>query len=218
MTTMQTVDAWIHVGIALVVLLFTAFRAWRIILLISQGKIDLSQLLSEPSGDASMSRFQLLIFTFVIALSFFLVVVGNGTASSADPSCHTCPAFPAQIPGSVLALLGISATSYLVSKGIQFSTPQGATGRPPDVTISPGHIQLAPGATQQFSADVQGATDTGVIWSIAPLVGSIDASGLYKAPGTVEQALTHIMVTATSVEDANGKGIATILLAKPQPA
>jgi hypothetical protein len=75
---------------------------------IASGKIDVSTLLTEDGGGASMSRFQLLIFTFVIALSFFLIVVCN------------C-AFP-DVPTNVLALLGISATTYGVSKGIQASS------------------------------------------------------------------------------------------------
>jgi hypothetical protein len=212
MTNIEVVDFWIHAAIALVVLLFVALLGWRVISLMAEGKIDLSRLLSEPNGDASLSRFQLLIFTFVIALSLFLVVVGNGSRSSTDASCHNCPAFPAEIPGSVLALLGISAGSYLVSKGIQFSNPAGVTDRPPVVSVSPGHIQLAPGATQQFTAAVDLADDTTVNWSIAPAVGSIDASGVYKAPPKVDQAVTHILVTATSKEDANGKGTATIAL------
>src|SRR5436309_12962607 len=91
--------------------LFVIFLEIAVIWLIAVGKIDLSRLISEPNGDASMSRFQLLIFTFVIALSLFLVIVAKST-----------PAFPPEIPGSILALLGISASSYVVSKGIQFSS------------------------------------------------------------------------------------------------
>jgi len=72
---------------------------------IASGKIDISMLLSESGGGASMSRFQLLIFTFVIALSFFLIVI----SSSKLPD----------VPPDVLALLGISAATYGVSKGIQ---------------------------------------------------------------------------------------------------
>ncbi len=75
---------------------------------IATGKIDISKLLAEDGGGASMSRFQLLIFTFVVALSFFLIVVCD---------CK----FP-EIPPNVLALLGISATTYGVSKGIQASS------------------------------------------------------------------------------------------------
>ena len=77
--------------------------AFLILAAIASGKIDISSLLAENGGGASMSRFQLLIFTFVIAVSFFLVVVGG-------------PGLP-EVPGSVLALLGISAGTYGVSKG-----------------------------------------------------------------------------------------------------
>jgi hypothetical protein len=73
---------------------------------IASGKIDIGQLLAESGGGASMSRFQLLIFTFVIGLSFFLIVVSTGK-------------FPDPIPTGVMTLLGISATTYGVSKGIQ---------------------------------------------------------------------------------------------------
>lgn len=71
------------------------------------GKIDLTFLVSESNGHASMSRFQLLIFTFVIALSIVLMVISSPQ-----------PKFPA-IPNEVLILLGLSASTYAVSKGIQ---------------------------------------------------------------------------------------------------
>jgi hypothetical protein len=74
---------------------------------IASGKIDISQILAEKGGSgASMSRFQLMIFTFVISLSLFLIVVSKGD-------------FPKEIPNQILELLGISATTYGVSKGIQ---------------------------------------------------------------------------------------------------
>jgi len=93
----------ISYGMLVLVFLFGFF----ILAAIASGKIDISHLLTEDGGGASMSRFQLLIFTFVIALSFFLIVV-----------CE-CK-FP-EVPANVLALLGISATTYGVSKGIQAS-------------------------------------------------------------------------------------------------
>ena len=91
------------IGYGLAVLLFLLGSV--ILLEIAIGNMDLSTLLSESGGGASMSRFQLLIFTFVIALSLFLIVAKDGM-------------FP-QIPTEVLTLLGISATTYGVSKGIQ---------------------------------------------------------------------------------------------------
>ncbi|HXB22951.1 MAG TPA: hypothetical protein VNV88_16300 [Candidatus Solibacter sp.] len=92
---------------------------WRI----WDGKIDLSELISETNGGASMSRFQFLVFTFVIALSLFLVIIGNPNGIQ----------FPKTIPTEILTLLGISGSSYLVSKGIQFSDPAGITDTPPHV-------------------------------------------------------------------------------------
>src|SRR5260370_22612545 len=96
-------------------LLVLTFLFGMVILVdIIRGKIDLSGLLSED-GKASMSRFQLLIFTFVIALSLFLMVAENGTK------------FP-DIPANVLTLLGISASTYAVSKGIQAGSKNGKNG------------------------------------------------------------------------------------------
>ncbi len=212
----QSSEAVLHVAIAVVVLLFVACLGGMIVWLIAARKIDLSRLISEPNGDASMSRFQLLIFTFVIALSFFLVVLGNGSADGRDPNCHSCPAFPTQVPGSVLALLGISASSYLVSKGIQFSSPQGVEDRPPDVDVKPAAVELGPGQSQPFTAEVRRTEDKQVIWSITPAVGAIDPrTGVYTAPAQAPQRVTHIQVTATSAADANGKGLAQIVLIDP---
>jgi hypothetical protein len=71
-------------AVAWVTLTFVALLGLAIIWNIFTGKIDLARLISEPSGDASMSRFQLLIFTFVIALSLFLIV-----SSTREPNFST---------------------------------------------------------------------------------------------------------------------------------
>ena len=78
---------------------------------IIKGKIDLQYLICDSSNQASLSRFQFLIFTFVIAMSFFLVVVGGGGQSH--------PSFPDKIPAGIFVLLGISGSSYVVAKGIK---------------------------------------------------------------------------------------------------
>ena len=73
--------------------------------LIAMKKIDLSLLLTDgDSTKASLSRFQFLLFTFVVVGLFLLLSVEAG-------------AF-VDIPNGVLALMGISAGSYAVSKGI----------------------------------------------------------------------------------------------------
>ncbi len=102
-----TVKLQLAIGYALLVLIF--FFGAVILFNMITGNINLKDLLEEESGGASTSRFQLLIFTFVISLSFFFLVAKNGK-------------FP-DISAEVLALLGISATTYGVSKGIQASMP-----------------------------------------------------------------------------------------------
>jgi hypothetical protein len=145
---------------------------WKIL----DGSIDLSELLEETNGGASMSRFQLLVFTFVFALSLFLVIV------STNP-----PAFP-NIPGTVLSLLGISGSSYLVSKGIQFSDPAGIRNRGTDIVISPAKATISLGKTQQFTAEVVGKPNSVLHWEVIAGAGKIDANGLYTAPTTAAEA------------------------------
>jgi glycerol uptake facilitator-like aquaporin len=96
---------------------FLGLLGAAILFLILTGKIDLSQLISEPSGEASMSRFQFLIFTFVIAFSLLFVIARKGD-------------FPSQIPDAIWGLLGISGGSYVISKGIQTSRDTTLAGLP----------------------------------------------------------------------------------------
>jgi hypothetical protein len=97
-------DLQLAVGYGVLIVVF--FFGFVIVADLITGDIDLSKLLTESGGGASMSRFQLLVFTFVIGLSLFFIVVGKKD-------------FPSEIPSGILTLLGISATTYGVSKGIQ---------------------------------------------------------------------------------------------------
>lgn len=173
-----------------------------------EGRIDLSQLISEPSGDASMSRFQFLVFTFVIALSFFLVVAAK--IASNDPS------FP-DIPGTVLTLLGISGSSYLVSKGIQFSDPAGLVGgSTPDIVISPATATLGYGKTQQFTAQVPRKPGAVVKYQVVAGSGKIDEnSGLYTAPPTrpdscPEGTNVHATIQASTTDFPDAADVAVV--------
>jgi hypothetical protein len=185
--------------------IIVGFLAFMILRLIYSGEIDLSQLISEPTGDASMSRFQFLIFTFVIALSLFLVVV-----SAKDQPHFT------EIPATVLTLLGISGSSYLVSKGIQFSNPGGVPGSSDKVTISPAKETVPYGKTLQFKAEVPGNPDAKLKWEVAVGSGTIDNDGLYTAPpkpadlkaGTMAYETIQVKLT----DDASNSDLAVITL------
>ncbi len=192
----------ITTGVSVVTLGFIALLGIAVIWQIFTGKIDLSRLISEPSGDASMSRLQLLIFTFVIALSLFLVIANS-----------TEPGFP-EISGGVLTLLGISASSYLVSKTIQFSKPEGVEEKPPQVTVSPASATLGPGGTQAFKADVGRTQNKAVDWALSPPgLGQIDpATGVYTAPAQIPAAGATVTVQAVSVADPHAVGAANVRL------
>lgn len=108
------------IGIIIAVILL-AF-ALAIVIKIYNGDIDVSSLFCEPGkdgakGKASMGRFQLLIFTFVIAGLFFLLSLEAGTFVN--------------IPENVLWLLGISVGGFGASKQIgKAPTPQNPSENP----------------------------------------------------------------------------------------
>ncbi len=175
------------------------FILWKI----ADGSIDLSRLISEPNGDASLSRFQFLVFTFVIALSLFLVIV------SVKPA-----AFP-NIPGTVLSLLGISGSSYLISKGIQFSDPAGVADRSTDIVISPATAIVRYGQSQQFKAEVPRKPGSTVKWQVIAGIGTVSAMGLYTAPaaapaGTTQPQHATIQVTSDEFPDASDLAVVTL--------
>jgi len=71
------------------------------------GKIDLGFLISEKGSaesPASLSRFQFLIFTFVVAMCLLVLTIDSGEFPKLDPN--------------ILGLMGISGGSYLISKSI----------------------------------------------------------------------------------------------------
>ena len=114
--------ATLGLAIGWILTVFIGVLALMILIKIWKGDIDLNYLISDENGWASLSRFQFLVFTFVVAMSlFYLVVVG------------TPPAYPI-VPPEILALLGISGGSYILSKGMQNSRDVSMTelNQPPE--------------------------------------------------------------------------------------
>lgn len=102
---LTTIATYSFLAFSIIILLY----ALVILVKIYRDKIDIQGLLSEPqpdgSGKASLSRFQFLIFTFVIAGLYLLMSIKKGEF--------------VPMPYEVLGLLGISGTSYLASKAIE---------------------------------------------------------------------------------------------------
>ncbi|MBZ5627988.1 MAG: hypothetical protein LAO06_03890 [Acidobacteriia bacterium] len=116
MASVQFLEVLVGYLICAIVALFGLLLVWKI----ATNQIDLKYLLSDDDGWASTSRFQLMIFTFVVALSFLMIVVSNVKIRQYGTGAASTGGLP-DVPSGVLALLGISASSYLVSRGISAS-------------------------------------------------------------------------------------------------
>jgi uncharacterized membrane protein len=97
MERLALVAAWI-------VVIFIGLVGGVVVLRIYKNQIDLFTLLEDTDGKASFSRFQFLLFTFVIAMCLMILTIESGE-------------FP-KLDMNILGLLGISAGSFVVSKGI----------------------------------------------------------------------------------------------------
>ena len=109
--------------------------------------------------------------------------------------------------------IGIAALMVVACGG---SAPGAARpqGSEPAVALSPASVELAPGATQRFSASVSGAADASLVWSVdEPEAGTIDGAGLYAAPpagGTY-----HVRASLRSLPAVSAA--ATVKVTAPQP-
>jgi preprotein translocase subunit SecG len=115
---------WIMIGFLGLLALIILF-----LLLRKTNGIDLTGLISEQTDKgliASLSRFQLLIFTFLITFTILYLTIMNAP-----------PGFP-KIPDQIIGLLGISGGTYVIGKGIGANakkdiaeTTDGALNPPP---------------------------------------------------------------------------------------
>ncbi len=91
------------------------------------------------------------------------------------------------------------------------------------VTVTPNPATVTIGATQQFSATVNGTGLSGntVTWSVAAPSGSTDSPGTITSTGLYTSpypAPATVMVTATSTQDTSVSGSVTVTLAAPAAA
>lgn len=85
------------------------------------------------------------------------------------------------------------------------------------VTVNPHSLALETAHTFQFSATVVNTTNTAVTWQVSGVaggnstVGTIDATGLYTAPGTIPSPAI-VIVTAISVADPTKSDSANVTI------
>jgi hypothetical protein len=100
--------------------------------------------------------------------------------------------------------------------------PQPHFTGPVHVGMTPAWIAMSQSSSQQFTADVVGASNTNVNWSVslgpdAPpgvSTGAISASGVYSSPSSVTVPYTA-SVTAQSQQDAAAVAVAFVRLIPP---
>src|SRR5215831_17913455 len=124
------------------------------------------------------------------------VAGGNSSVGTISTSgLYTAPSTPGS--HTIAASIGATAADSATAPATVFS-----------FGISPGTAMLAESATQQFTATIQGLSNTSVTWSVDGVAGgnatngTVNSSGLYTAPsqsGTHTVAATSAADTSTSV-------------------
>jgi RHS repeat-associated protein len=118
-------------------------------------------------------------------------------------------------PPTVYANQTVTVTATSVADG---STGIATINLVPAVslTVAPASATLGPSERQQFTANISGAWNSSVAWSISPAnAGSITAAGVYIAPSSISGTST-VTITATSTVDPTKTGTATVTLSPAQ--
>lgn len=160
-------------GFAVIAFIILAFAS-VVLVKIFKGEIDLDALVAEPPppgaaanavGKASLSRFQFLLFTFVVAGLFLLLSIEAGDF--------------VEIPTNVLGLLGISGGSYVVSKAV------GQSGTAKASTAADGASPPAPVATLALAGTIAPDGNATLTGRVTPGIGNTIPSGTIAVTGTV---------------------------------
>jgi hypothetical protein len=96
------------------------------------------------------------------------------------------------------------------STGLQAQFKLSKPTAPLSITLTPSTVSLGPGQSQQFNVSVGGTTNTDVMWSISPMVGSV-SNGRYTAPLVLGSPMT-VTLTVTSMVDMITSASSTITL------
>ena len=136
-------------------------------------------------------------------------------APAADNQLEGVYTAPSSVPTQTIAGITQVGQVSITAVTTQSTTTSGSTstgtvtsnsaivtvGAGSGLTVTPTSATVAAGATQQFSALLNGLTDTSATWTVTPSTpastyGSISATGLYTAPLTPPPGGT-VTVTAT---------------------
>jgi hypothetical protein len=169
---------------------------------------------SVPNGGYSVKlKFAELYFSasgqrvFNVAINGQAVLSNFDAIAQAGANTAVDKQFTVNVTGGQITIQFTPVAGEPIINAIEILPQAAATS----VSVSPGTASLGASATQQFTATVTGPTNTAVTWSLNPAVGSISASGLYTAPGSISSTST-VKVTATSVADPTKSASASVTL------
>src|ERR1700678_637513 len=128
---------------------------------------------------------------------------------SVSPQVGTISNGVYQAPATIATQQTITVTATSVANSAKIATAT-ITFIPEGLTVAPATASLNGGKTATFTANVSGATNSAVTWSVSPQVGTI-SNGVYQAPATIATQQT-ITITATSVANSAKTATATITL------
>jgi len=126
---------------------------------------------------------------------------------------YTAPAVPPSPPFFSVKATSVADPSKSASASVTVVTVI-------TVGISPTTAKLAPSASQQFTAQVGGSSNTTVSWTLSgsgctgSACGKITTAGLYTAPAVVPNP-PSVVVTATSQADPSKSASAQVTIAVP---
>jgi len=159
--------------------------------------------------------------------TFALTVDGVGFVTGSVVSFESVALATTFVSSTRLTATG-NAAAPRPSLPVVVSTPDGETSNafyvdvvsvPIAVTISPTSATVRVNRTRQFTATVQNSSNTSVIWKVngvtggGSLIGTISASGLYRAPSSVP-APSVVTVSATAAADQTKSASASVTITK----
>src|SRR5579864_1887451 len=118
--------------------------------------------------------------------------INGGNSSVGTINAQGLYTAPSQIGNHTIAANGTTAGSGAAAAAVTVLS----------LSISPAGTLLAPGGSQQFSANIQGVATTGVTWSVDGTaggntsVGTISASGVYTAPNAIGEHTVSVSSVA----------------------
>ena len=148
--------------------------------------------------------------------------LGQVCVAGSNPCAPVVNSSNAQIdfaaPGSLPAPNPVTLQATSLADTSKFVTAQVTVVNHVVVSVLPGNVTLAPGATQLFSASVLGTANQSVVWQLQGAAcanssgcGNISAAGLYTAPATAPAPNT-LQVVAVSSDDTSQSAFANITI------